>query len=81
MSALRKKGVNVEPVKIEGRKIAGTFWGQSWCDHLESFSDYENRLPRGRTYVRNGSVCHLAIERGRIEARVAGSELYTVTVR
>ena len=80
MDALRKKGVNVEPVTIDGRKIARTFWGEAWCDHLESFSDFANRLPRGRTYVRNGSVCHLAIGRGKIEAKVAGSELYSVTV-
>ena len=52
---------DVEPVEIEGRKIATTFWGEAWCDHLESFSDFANRLPRGRTYVRNGSVCHLEI--------------------
>ena len=80
MAALRKKGVDVQPVEIDGRKIAKTFWGEAWCDHLESFSDFENRLPRGRTYVRNGSVCHLAISKGSIEAKVSGSELYTVKI-
>ncbi len=80
MDALRKKGVDVQPVRIEGRKIARTFWGEAWCDHLESFSDYANRLPRGRTYVRNGSVCHLAIEKGKIEAKVSGSELYNLRI-
>ena len=80
MDALRKKGIDIQPVTIEGRKIARTFWGEAWCDHLESFSDYENRLPRGRSYVRNGSVCHLAIEQGKIEAKVSGSELYTVAI-
>lgn len=80
MEKLRKKGHDIKPVQIEGRKITHTFWGQAWCDHLESFSDYDNRLPRGRTYVRNGSVCHLDIERGRISAMVAGSELYTVEI-
>ena len=80
MDALRKKGVDIQPVTIEGRKIAGSFWGEAWCDHMESFSDFENRLPRGRTYVRNGSVCHLAIAKGNIEAKVSGSELYTVKV-
>ena len=81
MASLRKKGVDIQPIEIEGRKIAKTFWGQAWCDHLESFSDYENRLPRGRTYVRNGSVCHLAIARGQIEAKVSGSELYSLRIR
>ena len=80
MDALRKKGVDVQPVVIEGRKIAKSFWGEAWCGHLESFSDFENRLPRGRSYVRNGSVCHLAVAKGRIEAKVSGSELYNVKV-
>jgi uncharacterized Zn finger protein len=80
MEALRKKGVDVQPITIEGRKIAKTFWGEAWCEHLESFSDFANRLPRGRTYVRNGSVCHLAIRKGEIEAKVSGSELYTVKI-
>lgn len=81
MDTLRKKGQAIEPVEIEGRAIAKTFWGRAWCDHLELFSDYANRLPRGRTYVRNGSVCHLAIMKGRIEAIVSGSELYEVTIK
>lgn len=80
LASLQKKGVCIQPVEIEGRKIAQTFWGQAWCDHLESFSDYENRLPRGRTYIRNGSVCHLEITRGEVHAIVSGSELYTVDV-
>ena len=75
-----KKGLLPEPVAIEGLKIARTFWGGAWCTHLESYSDYANRLPRGRTYVRNGSVLHLAIAKGRIDALVQGSELYEVTV-
>lgn len=74
------KGVVAEPVQVEGRQIARSFWGEAWCHHLESFSDFANRLPRGRTYVRNGSVCHLAVTKGRIEALVSGSELYTVTI-
>jgi uncharacterized Zn finger protein len=76
----RKKGLEVEPVKIEGRLIARSFWGKGWCDHLEGYSDYENRLPRGRTYVRNGSVLHLAVAQGRIDALVQGSSLYEVVV-
>ena len=55
MDKLRRKGQDIQPVNIDGRTIARSFWGKGWCDHLESFSDYANRLPRGRTYVRNGS--------------------------
>ena len=81
INSLRKQGKDIQPVIIEGRIIARSFWGKGWCDHLESFSDYENRLPRGRTYVRNGSVCHLSIQPGRIEAIVSGSELYRTNIR
>jgi len=81
MDKLRKKGKDIRPVTIDGRTIARSFWGKGWCDHLESFSDYANRLPRGRTYVRNGSVCHLDIQPGRIEAIVSGSELYNIVIR
>ncbi len=80
MSALRKRGKDIHPIQIEGRTIARSFWGKGWCDHLESFSDFENRLPRGRTYVRNGSVCHLDMRPGRIEAIVSGSELYNIRI-
>ena len=75
-----KKGLAAEPVTIAGRVIARTFWGKAWCDNLESYSDFANRLPRGRTYVRNGSVLHLAVGPGRIDALVQGSELYEVSV-
>ena len=76
----KKQGREPSPVKLEGRKIAKTFWGQSWCDNLESYSDYANRLPRGATYVRNGSVVDLVIKPRRIEAIVAGSEAYTISI-
>lgn len=75
-----KKGLAVEPVAIAGRVIARTFWGKAWCDHLEGYSDYANRLPRGRTYVRNGSVVHLGVAPGRIDALVQGRDLYEVAV-
>ena len=77
---LRKKGVEIQPVELEGRAIARSFWGKGWCKHLESFSDFENRLPRGRTYVRNGSGCHLESKAGRIEAFVSGSSLYKIAI-
>lgn len=80
MEKLRKQGYDIQPVQIEGRTIARSFWGKGWCDHLESFSDFANRLPRGRTYVRNGSVCHLEMEAGRIKAMVSGSRLYNVEI-
>lgn len=80
VSKLVKKGLKVSPVNLDGRTIAKTFWGKAWCEHLESLSDFDNRLPRGRTYVRNGSVVHLAINSGKIEALVSGSSLYEVEI-
>jgi len=77
---LQKKGRTISPVAIEGRKIARTFWGEAWCDNLECYSDYANRLPRGRTYVRNGSVVDLQIGPGRVTALVSGSTMYDVKV-
>lgn len=81
MQKLKKKGHQVSPVVIEGRTIARTFWGKAWCDNLERYSDFSNRLPRGRTYVRNGSVVDLQIAPGEVGARVSGSDLYTVSVK
>src|SRR5215470_3593009 len=80
LAKLKKSGQSVAPVKIEGRTIATTFWGKSWCTNLERYSDYANRIPRGRTYVRNGSVLDLQIGKGEITAMVAGSSLYKITI-
>ena len=77
---MNKSGKTLLPVVIEGRKIAATFWGHEWCENLESYSDYANRIPRGRTYVRNGSVIDLQISQGKVTALVMGSSLYKVEV-
>lgn len=77
-AALNKKGHACQPVAITGRTIAKSFWGKAWCDNLESYSDFANRLPRGRTYVRNGSVIDLRIETGKVKALVSGSDVYSV---
>src|SRR5258708_7945199 len=83
LAKLQKKGRKISPVVIEGRTIAGTFWGEAWCDNLERYSDFANRLPRGRTYVRNGSVVDLQVGPGRVTALVSGSAVDNakVTVR
>ena len=81
VATLKKKGHTLSPVVIDGRKIAKTFWGKAWCENLERYSDYSNRLPRGRSYVRNGSVVDLQIAPGAVTARVSGSDLYATTVR
>jgi uncharacterized Zn finger protein len=77
---LSKSGRSASPVAIAGHKIATTFWGTAWCGNLERYSDFANRLPRGRSYVRSGAVIDLQIDPGRVAALVSGSDLYEVTV-
>jgi len=72
---------SASPVMIKGSQIATTFWGKSWCQNLERYSDYSNRLPRGRTYVRSGCVVDLQISSQKVDALVSGSRLYTVEVK
>jgi uncharacterized Zn finger protein len=76
----KKEKRELAPITIEGRKIASSFWGNAWCENLERYSDLASRLPRGRTYVRNGSVIDLQIERGNVRALVSGSEVYGVHI-
>lgn len=80
IAKLRKNGRTLSPVVLEGKKIATTFWGKAWCDNVDSYSDYDNRLPRGRTYARNGAILDLQIAPGQITALVQGSDLYKVTI-
>lgn len=70
---LKKKNKDITPIVIEGRTIAKTWWGKSWNKNLESYADYSNRISRGRSYVLNGSVIDLKIEKGIVKALVLGS--------
>ena len=78
---MKKAGWELSPVEVAGRKITSTFWGAAWCRNLESYSDYANRLPRGRAYVRNRSVIDLQIEARRVRALVSGSDIYKIDIR
>ncbi|MCC6708260.1 MAG: hypothetical protein IT492_11910 [Gammaproteobacteria bacterium] len=77
---LAKQGRVLAPVELASSRIATTFWGKAWCKNLEDYSDFANRLPRGRTYVRNGAIIDLQITTGQVEALVQGSELYRVVI-
>lgn len=70
---MASKGIIFSPVKIEGSKIASRWWGIMWCKNLERYSDYANRIPRGKSYCKNGNVIDLKIEAGKIQALVMGS--------
>jgi uncharacterized Zn finger protein len=80
VARLAKKGRVVSPVRIDGREIAKTFWGKAWCQNLEAYSDFANRLPRGLRYARNGSVVDLQVAPGKVTALVQGSSLYEVEI-
>ena len=78
----RKQKRSLAPIgPIDGNKIVRTFWGKAWCDNLESYRDYENRLPRGRSYARNGAVIDLRIGAGSVAAIVSGTSIYEVAVK
>jgi len=80
---LRKKNPNLSPVSAEGKQIAKTWWGKSWCDNLEKYEVYQYRLGKGRSYLRNGSVLDLQIDKGMVKSLVAGSERkpYEIAIR
>src|SRR5271168_1335076 len=80
VAKLQKKGQTLSPVTAGRGAIAKSFWGKAWCQNLERYSDYSNRLPRGRTYLRNGSVIDLKMGPGEVTAQVMGSSLYRITV-
>lgn len=80
LSKLRKKDPNIQPISIEGSKITKTWWGTAWCKNLERYADYENRIGRGRSYVKNGLVLDLRISEGRISAMVSGSHVYEIEI-
>ncbi|TDW16531.1 SWIM zinc finger protein [Breznakia blatticola] len=80
---MKEKGVELEPIIITGRSIANNWWGKAWCMNLERYADYDSRLPRGKRYVRMGTVIDLKIEKGKIAARVQGNRKtpYKIEVR
>lgn len=82
IKSLKKSGKKLQPVEAATSRgqIAKSFWGKAWCKHLEAFSDYEYRLPRGRSYIRHGAVIDLKIKPKTVTAMVNGSELYELTV-
>jgi uncharacterized Zn finger protein len=77
----RKQKRRLAPVgPITGGKLVRNFWGKAWCDNLESYGDYANRLPRGRSYVRHGAVIDLQIAAGSVSALISGTSIYEVGV-
>jgi hypothetical protein len=78
----RKQKRTFAPIgPLAGAKLVRTFWGKAWCDNLDSYRDYDNRLPRGRSYVRHGAVIDLQIASGNVAALVSGTSIYEVEVK
>jgi uncharacterized Zn finger protein len=55
--------------------IGVEWWAKQWVAAVEAFY-HDNRLQRGRTYARNGSVRQLEIGHGTAYARVQGSRSF-----
>ncbi|MBP7222914.1 MAG: hypothetical protein KBA50_06650 [Sedimentibacter sp.] len=72
LAKLKKKNPDIEPIIIEGRTLAKSWWGKSWNLNLESYADYTNRIDRGKSYVRNNMVLDLKITKGKVLAKVQG---------
>ncbi len=83
LEQLKKKNRNIKPIIVEGRTLANTWWGKAWNKNLEGYADYSNRIGRGRSYVRCGSVLDLQISEGKIQSLVQGSESnpYSVVIK
>lgn len=73
LEKLKKKNPDLEPVIIEGRTLAKSWWGKAWNLNLESYADYSSRIGRGKSYVRNNAVLDLKISKGRALAKVQGT--------
>lgn len=60
-----------------------TWWGGEWINALNRIDYNENRLPRGKSYARNGKVVEIKIKNNVIQAKVKGSRPspYKITIR
>ena len=79
-----KKGIEYHQIfPVNQRTVAATWWGKSWCDNLQRYSDFSNRLPRGRKYLNAGGVLKLEISEGQADAVVQGSgtEPYRIRIQ
>jgi uncharacterized Zn finger protein len=58
-----------------------SWWAKRWIEVLESFN-IGARLSRGRSYARSGQVLSIAIEKGKVRAKVQGSrpQPYDITI-
>lgn len=64
-----------------GQAFGNTWWGGEWLKALTHI-DYENRIPRGKSYAKQGAVKNVELKGNIIKAKVKGSRAtpYTVTI-
>jgi InsA N-terminal domain len=67
MDTLHKQGKDIQPVTIDGRTIARSFWGKGWCDHLESggVSDlyfHSNVCHADLRFLKGGSMALIPVQ-------------------
>ena len=72
---IAKRHKEYKPVIIEtgARSICKRWLGKAWCQNLERYADWENRIGRGKDYVKHNTVVDLQINGGRISAKVQGA--------
>lgn len=82
LKQLRKKMPDIKPVILTGSSLARTWWAKSWNNNLERYADYDNRIGRGRSYLRHGAVLDLKITPGKVTALVMGTAAnpYEITI-
>lgn len=84
ISSELKKGHPIEPIYADNldKKIITTWWGKAWVDNLKRYADFENRISRGKSYIKNGFVVDLKIQQGEISGKVQGTHKkpYSVNV-
>jgi len=68
------KNLNYGEIKIKGKLISSSWWGQKWCKNIESYQKISNRLERGRTYIRNDCIKSFEVSDGRVYSTVKGSD-------
>jgi uncharacterized Zn finger protein len=73
LKQLQKKMPDIRPVRLTGTTLARTWWAKNWNNNLERYADYDNRIGRGRSYLRHGAVLDLQITSGKVSALVMGS--------
>ena len=65
-------GIQFQSHNNMAQQFGNTWWGNEWLRSLTHI-DYENRIPRGARYARNGSVREIQLQDNVISAKVQGS--------